>query len=99
MRKKQDDYVRVFICSECAKDRSKLFAKSNIDLSNIFLNINESEHESVYSCGICGTTIADIVENGRPGCCHCYLRFSDEIDESLKNIHGRNRHVGKAPMR
>jgi len=57
------------------------------------------DQSAAYSCRFCGTTLADIVVDGRPGCCSCYSRFAHEIEKSVETAQGRTYHVGKAPKK
>ncbi len=48
-------------------------------------------------CEKCGNTFNDIVNSGKLGCADCYKTFYDKLLPSLQRIHGKTRHVGKAP--
>ncbi len=49
------------------------------------------------ACPVCGITFYEFRNQGRFGCPHDYVCFSDELDPLLVNIHGETEHVGKCP--
>jgi len=49
------------------------------------------------TCPKCGTTQADLHNDGRMGCAECYRVFASEVRRALLVLHGANRHVGKDP--
>lgn len=101
LRRRPDGIDRTFVCSECAGERTKLYAGTDFDFGRVMTRVEEESQASRpgYGCRVCGCTIADIIADGRPGCCGCYSRFSDEIKISIKAAQGHNRHLGKAPLR
>lgn len=54
---------------------------------------------SSAGCALCGTTLAEIVADAKPGCSMCYARFAAEIEPAVRAAQGRTTHVGKAPSR
>lgn len=46
-------------------------------------------------CDYCGSTFNDIINTGNVGCAHCYDRFADKLEPSIRKIHGATRHIGK----
>ncbi len=51
------------------------------------------------TCPLCGSTFADIVENGKLGCPMCYEVFGDALPLTIQRIHGRTKHTGNVPKR
>ena len=49
----------------------------------------------VDRCDYCGSTFNDIINTGNVGCAHCYDRFADKLEPSIRKIHGATRHIGK----
>ena len=48
-------------------------------------------------CKCCGSTFADIAENGKAGCPECYKTFYNEFLPYIKRVHGAVKHIGKVP--
>jgi protein-arginine kinase activator protein McsA len=102
LRRRFDDEHRTFVCSECAAERSKAVVNGCINIDRFVSGMErkaESTEFSAYSCRLCGTTIADIVADGKPGCCVCYSRFSGEVELAVDKVQGCTRHIGKSPVR
>ena len=53
----------------------------------------------VKKCSLCGSTFSDLVKNGKVGCPKCYDVFADELDATIREIHGTTSHNGAAPER
>ena len=100
LRRRQDDLHRMFVCSYCADERAQLYASANLDFQHILARMQGSRADGksgAYTCRLCGTTLAEIITDGKPGCCLCYLRFSGEIEPLTRAAQNHTRHVGKAP--
>ncbi len=52
---------------------------------------------SVKQCPVCGFTLRDFKERGRAGCPSCYSAFSEELEPTVRSIHGSSVHTGRAP--
>lgn len=50
-------------------------------------------------CSLCGAVFDDLVREGKAGCPKCYEVFSDELEESIRRIHGRTSHTGREPVK
>lgn len=48
-------------------------------------------------CPLCGSTFEELVENGKVGCPKCYEAFADELEPTVRSIHGKTKHTGRAP--
>ncbi|NLN79378.1 MAG: hypothetical protein GX141_10730 [Armatimonadetes bacterium] len=101
IRRRLDDYYRTFVCSECAKERARLYTGTAFGLMSVLHHVEQAGKKPTpaYSCASCGTTIAEIIADGRPGCCACYVRFDVEIGSAIEHVQKRTRHSGKAPGR
>jgi len=51
------------------------------------------------ACPVCGITFLEFRKQGRLGCPHDYVYFSDELEPLLMNIHDQVHHIGKVPKR
>lgn len=100
VRRRRDDVYRTFVCPECANERTRLFAERHLDFDRIIAGIDKKptgSEAAAYSCRLCGATLADVVVDGRPGCCLCYDRFPGEIEHVVEAAQGRTYHIGKTP--
>jgi len=50
-------------------------------------------------CTSCGSCFADITKTGKLGCADCYNTFVQELEPTLRRIHGNSQHIGKIPAR
>lgn len=50
-------------------------------------------------CTLCGATFDDLVREGKVGCPKCYEIFGDELEDSIRRIHGTSSHTGRVPSR
>ena len=100
LRTRQDDTCRTFVCSRCADERARLYGSAGLDLQHILVGMRAGRADTdsaPHSCRLCGTTLARIIADGKPGCCLCYLRFPTEIESLTHAAQNHTRHVGKAP--
>lgn len=51
------------------------------------------------ACPVCGVTFLEFRKQGRLGCPHDYVFFSEELEPLLMNIHDQIHHIGKVPKR
>lgn len=61
---------------------------------------SEKEEKKMYSsiiCPSCGTNYAQFVKSSRFGCPDCYRTFGLLMEESIRDIQGSDRHVGRKP--
>ncbi|MCX6343480.1 MAG: hypothetical protein NT018_00230 [Armatimonadetes bacterium] len=100
VRRRRDDTYRTFVCCECAEELTRVYVKNGLDLDGMVLGMDRGAgSDTAYSCRLCGTTLADIVVGGRPGCCACYGKFGGEIENAIKVAQGHTLHMGKTPER
>lgn len=50
-------------------------------------------------CSLCGASFDELAREGKAGCPKCYEVFSDELEESIRRIHGRSSHTGREPVK
>ena len=99
VRRLNQDIYRTFVCPECAEERTRLYVGDGLDLDRVILGLERASGGAgtAYQCRLCGTTLADLIVGGRPGCHACYGKFAAEIDNAIETAQGRTYHVGKAP--
>lgn len=99
LRRRHEDVNRTFVCLECANERARLYARTDFDFERVIARVDgrPNSRQPGYSCQFCGTTLADIIADGKPGCCTCYLRFASEIAQAIEIAQGCSHHTGKAP--
>jgi protein-arginine kinase activator protein McsA len=101
LRRRREDVNRTFVCSECASEQARLYAGTDFDFTSVLARVDPkaAAHLPAYGCRFCGATLADIIADGRPGCCSCYARFAGEIEQAVQTAQGSTHHTGKAPAR
>lgn len=103
----QGKKTEMHLCEECAAQKGNLFFNidSNFSIPNLlgsFLGYNLSGLKPVTSgqvCPNCKTNFNDIRHMGKLGCSECYLAFEQELEPTLRRIHGNSRHIGRVPLR
>ena len=48
-------------------------------------------------CTLCGSTFEELVETGKVACPKCYEVFAEELEPTIRSIHGKTKHTGRAP--
>lgn len=101
LRRRHGDLHRTFVCPECASERARLYSNAGVDFDTVLgrLGRSVSGESRSYTCKLCGATLADLVVDGRPGCCLCYSRFTGDIITAVEEAQGRSYHTGKTPQR
>ena len=82
----------VAVCFECAK---KLDFD---DKQNRYTNEFWGESQKITKCGVCGTSIDQIMNSGYVGCSTCFRIFRNELNSLIQSVQGNNKHVGKVPL-
>lgn len=72
---------------------SSLFAPKSAYAQSRLQNPTETK------CSLCGATFDELVRDGKAGCPKCYDVFAGELEESIRRIHGRSSHTGRAPLK
>ena len=97
----------VALCGDCAHGMGynvgyNMFAN---DLGmNLFGSLfgtpaHKNELYSPKVCTLCGSTFQDFMNNGKVGCAKCYEIFKEELTPTISSIHGKAKHIGRAPKR
>ena len=84
--------AKVAVCNNCA---------INIDhkVSNInFIDDFWGTSTRLTKCGVCNTTLEEILKTGYVGCATCYKIFEKDIRELVLDVQGKSVHVGKVPL-
>lgn len=99
--------VENHLCEECATHKSGLIFDPTHKFS--IPNLLGGMFGSVYGvpedpapgikCPNCGMGFTDIKRKGILGCSQCYKVYEQELEASLRSIHGNSRHLGKVPVR
>ena len=98
------------LCEECAQ---VFLAPSAEDAEEVMpamagllaqhLAVGETEDELARldqrACPLCSITFLEFRKQGRLGCPHDYVYFSEELEPLLMNIHDQSHHIGKVPKR
>ncbi|MBQ8357659.1 MAG: UvrB/UvrC motif-containing protein [Clostridia bacterium] len=53
--------------------------------------------ESKNTCPGCGATWGDLMKDGKAFCPQCYTTFGEELEPTLRSLHGHVTHTGRAP--
>ena len=100
--------TEMFLCHQCANENQELFSFASPfenDFENIFGGFMQTPHigksipSSAKKCNVCGISLPEILNSGRPGCSNCYSVFSEYFARPLKQIHGNLHHSGKIPAK
>ncbi len=101
--------IETHLCEQCAAQKGALmfdinnkFSISNLLGSFFSNNYNLQEmmpSSQLKSCPGCGMNFNDIRQTGKLGCARCYTSFEQEMQGSLRRIHGNRQHIGKIPRR
>ena len=103
--------TKLALCSECAKnsDEFKFDPFEGFKPFGIFNNLfgfPQISHGSKAllgngekKCTLCASTFDDIVNAGKVGCAECYKVFADELEPTVRRIHGDRRHIGRRPVK
>ena len=97
--------TEVHLCSDCARSLGygDSFTGFGLGFSDLFSDLlgrteKSISGSSVLRCSLCGKSFTDIAESGRVGCAECYVTFYDKLLPTLRKIHGKTTHQGKAPL-
>ncbi len=103
VRRRQEDMCRTYVCHECAQEQSRLYTKASVDLQRMVVQLDgmpdASRATRNFGCRLCGATLADVVADGRPGCCLCYSCYAEDMEQAISHAQGSTRHIGKVSAR
>ncbi len=90
------------LCPECAaKVKKEGFFEDPFSFSgNLFgslFGLGTPQRTGTKRCGSCGATWADMRREGKALCPECYRTFSEELEPTLRSLHGKVSHNGRTP--
>jgi protein arginine kinase activator len=97
--------IELHLCTSCAQKKGFGAFSSTCSLANFISGLTEidsqrtSLKETQEVCNFCGMSYNDFKRLGLLGCSECYEKFSDEISQLLRKIHGTTHHTGKMPAK
>ncbi len=87
------------LCSECAQ-KLGMAGFDPFDVSDLWSSLFEDRMPAVahlLTCDSCKSTFDQIAKRGKLGCPECYTTFREQLMPSIRQMHGKTRHVGKVP--
>ncbi len=78
------------------KSMDKLFSGVFGETPSLLSSISSGKPAAKCDCGM---TLNDFLENGMAGCPSCYETFENDIEPTVKRIHGKTVHEGHSPAR
>ncbi len=100
VRRKNGVLARRLVCLECAPGAADELAPGTTEPQRLYQAILDRathSNDSSFKCNLCGTQLADIISEGRPGCCLCYTRFDNELTQVIESVQPGRYHTGKTP--
>lgn len=102
-----DQKTEVFLCEQCAREKSQFNIQTPMDLSSFFSGIlgshlfctQKPNMSAQVACDKCGMAFDEFIKVGKLGCENCYETFSERLVPVIKRIHGNVKHTGKVPSR
>lgn len=101
--------IESHLCEECATQKSGMILEpaNKFSIPNFLGGMLGSIYnvQDVASigrpgkCPNCGMSFMDIRQVGKLGCSECYKIYKQELEASLRRIHGNTQHLGKIPQR
>ena len=102
--------VQLHLCPECAAQKGVgFFNLGGTSLPKLLgsffgfgpIHVGQVQHPVVTSksCPNCQISLKVIGQQGRLGCSQCYKEFREQLEPTLRRIHGNTVHTGKIPQR
>jgi protein arginine kinase activator len=86
------------LCAHCAAQYGgSPFGMGISQMLGSFFDGGSAPVGKTVRCPQCGASFEEIAASGKVGCDKCYEVFLDRLVPSLERMHGRSKHVGKAP--
>lgn len=102
------------LCADCA-EKMRAAGELNINMEmpdfdapfatfpnffgDLFALPEKTSKRGAKTCPGCGATWQDIVNLGKARCPECYRTFADELDATVRSMHGNVTHTGRAPLK
>ena len=105
--------VSISLCQSCAAEAGLLGSAKMAgnpfggffagDLPNLFGDIFEFTQKPAVkpstTCPQCGATWAELAKAGKVGCPSCYTTFAEQLEHSIRSMHGNATHTGRCPAK
>ena len=90
------------LCADCAAEMGLSAKKPSLahtNLSDLFADLFGigKPAPAGKTCPDCGASFAEIAKIGKVLCPRCYDTFADELEGTLRSMHGSATHTGRAP--
>lgn len=105
--------IKQHLCTDCASIAGVIpsnmhspFLGSELSLGNLLSTVlgassnyvdTKPHSASEVRCENCGMTYNEFMQKGKFGCSECFSNYGNVLDDSLRRIHGSDRHIGKKP--
>lgn len=86
------------VCVECAPGAIQSVAPGIVLPKTLRSSCADGRQDSAnahFRCSVCGTQLAEIITEAKPGCPACYSRFKDEFESIIESFQPGRYHVGK----
>lgn len=91
------------LCAACAEQMKKESFGGGFGLGgDLFTDLfgfgtSARVASAAKSCPLCHTTFATIRREGKVACPKCYETFAEELAPTIRSLHGKATHTGRAP--
>lgn len=79
------------LCADCA---------ATVGMPDLFGNFfgmaEPRQTQPTKRCDLCGSSFSEIAESGKVGCPRCYETFREELEATIRRIHGDAAYKGEA---
>lgn len=105
--------MSISLCQSCAAEAGLLGSAKAVgnpfggfftgELPNLFGDIFEFTQKPATkastTCPQCGATWAELAKAGKAGCPTCYATFAEQLERSIRSMHGNATHTGRCPAK
>ncbi len=105
--------ISISLCQSCAAEAGLLGSAKGAsnpfgsffasELPNLFGDIFEFTQmptvKPSITCPQCGATWAELAKGGKVGCPTCYATFAEQLEPSIRSMHGNATHTGRCPAK
>lgn len=87
------------LCKSCAAKKGIGTGMVSPLFNSFFTNAKTKNSEiASRKCNLCALTFNDILSMGKVGCPECYNSFRQELESTIRSIHGTAKHIGNSPL-